>query len=428
MAVNKVVMNGENGAVVLVDLTGDSVTPETLAEGVTAHDASGNPIVGRMASGITGDISLGVHTDGLLYIFVNGEPVGNGIEMPDTVGDVYGYIDSGNTIVLKGYVPNGTYTFKYELPNETLVSIGSAEIDNNIYYAISKSLTYCTINNSAARVAEGNVYSATIAANSGYTLSTVKVTMGGTDITSSAVSGGTITISSVTGDIVITATAIAQSMDYSVTNTLTKCTTSNSATKATKGSIYSSTISANTNCVLSTVKVTMGGTDITSSAVSGGTINISNVTGNIVITAKAITNQIKASTDVDGNPYNGGQGWKTGYRLSLSGGGESAYSNFEVIGFVPVTRNSVIRLKNVAILSDNYHGIVGYDSSRNKITSPDCKTGLSSIFTDSPVNGVYTSSPLYAYGIFASDKLAYIRICSSDINDTSILTIDEEIV
>lgn len=50
MAVNKVVMNTENGAQTLIDLTGDSVTPETLAEGVTAHDASGALITGRMKS------------------------------------------------------------------------------------------------------------------------------------------------------------------------------------------------------------------------------------------------------------------------------------------------------------------------------------------------------------------------------------------
>ena len=46
MAVNKVVMNTENGVKTLIDLTGDSVTPETLAEGETAHDASGNIITG----------------------------------------------------------------------------------------------------------------------------------------------------------------------------------------------------------------------------------------------------------------------------------------------------------------------------------------------------------------------------------------------
>lgn len=44
MAVNKVDF-GDN---TLIDLTEDTVTPETLAQGTTAHDASGNKIVGAM--------------------------------------------------------------------------------------------------------------------------------------------------------------------------------------------------------------------------------------------------------------------------------------------------------------------------------------------------------------------------------------------
>ena len=48
MAVNKIVYNTEDGARTLIDLTRDTVTPETLAEGVYAHDASGNEIVGTM--------------------------------------------------------------------------------------------------------------------------------------------------------------------------------------------------------------------------------------------------------------------------------------------------------------------------------------------------------------------------------------------
>lgn len=51
MAVNKVVY-GDN---TLIDLTEDTVTAETLAEGVTAHDAAGNQITGTMASGGGGD-------------------------------------------------------------------------------------------------------------------------------------------------------------------------------------------------------------------------------------------------------------------------------------------------------------------------------------------------------------------------------------
>lgn len=48
MAVNKITINTPNGEEVLIDLTNDGVTPETLAEGVTAHDASGEEIVGTM--------------------------------------------------------------------------------------------------------------------------------------------------------------------------------------------------------------------------------------------------------------------------------------------------------------------------------------------------------------------------------------------
>ena len=44
MAVNKVEFNGR----VLIDLTSDTVVAETLAEGVTAHGADGEPIVGTM--------------------------------------------------------------------------------------------------------------------------------------------------------------------------------------------------------------------------------------------------------------------------------------------------------------------------------------------------------------------------------------------
>ena len=45
MGVSKVDFAGNT----LVDLTGDSVTPETLLEGATAHNAAGNQIAGAVA-------------------------------------------------------------------------------------------------------------------------------------------------------------------------------------------------------------------------------------------------------------------------------------------------------------------------------------------------------------------------------------------
>lgn len=48
MANNKVQLSD---GTVLLDLTGDTVTPETLMAGVTAHNAAGNPIVGAATAG-----------------------------------------------------------------------------------------------------------------------------------------------------------------------------------------------------------------------------------------------------------------------------------------------------------------------------------------------------------------------------------------
>ena len=49
--VNHVVING----VTKLDLRSDTVTPSTLMQGYTAHDASGAAIVGTATGGIDGD-------------------------------------------------------------------------------------------------------------------------------------------------------------------------------------------------------------------------------------------------------------------------------------------------------------------------------------------------------------------------------------
>ena len=47
MAVNKVEINGKT----IIDLTKDTVSPQTLLSGVTAHNAAGEPIVGAATAG-----------------------------------------------------------------------------------------------------------------------------------------------------------------------------------------------------------------------------------------------------------------------------------------------------------------------------------------------------------------------------------------
>lgn len=157
-------------------------------------------------------------------------------------------------------------------------------------YSITNNLTNATNDNTNTSVLSGNSYSANISAESGYVLSSVTVTMGGTDITSSAYSNGAISISSVTGDIVITATAVAQTgtTTYTVTNDLANVTSDNSATSVEEDSSYSATLTPSSGYTLDTVTVTMGGTDVTSTVYSNGVITITSVTGDIVITASGV--------------------------------------------------------------------------------------------------------------------------------------------
>jgi hypothetical protein len=128
---------------------------------------------------------------------------------------------------------------------------------------------------------------------------------------------------------------------YSVTNYLTSCTSSNIAVSADSGASYSATISPATGYVLQAIIVTMGGTDITSTAVSGSSISIASVTGAIVITAVAqastsYTNQIRISEALDSTAvYNNGIGYKNGYYTSV--GSEHSDPNACCTGLIPYT-------------------------------------------------------------------------------------------
>ena len=80
------------------------------------------------------NLSLGIHTDGLVYLFYNGTPRGSGLEvMTQEVvqGDVVGYIDENNVITLSGILDEGKYSIQYELENGTLVDLGTLNINAN---------------------------------------------------------------------------------------------------------------------------------------------------------------------------------------------------------------------------------------------------------------------------------------------------------
>ena len=232
------------------------------------------------------------------------------------------------------------------------------------YQTITKNLTGCTISNSASQVEYGESYTATVAADAGKELTSVVVKMGGVDITSTAytASSGAINISEVTGAVVITAVASVPSVTYNITRNLTNCASSNTADSIAEGAAYATTLSpTGTFKKLGTITVTMGSTDISSTAVSGSTITIAKVTGNIVITCAAeITNII----DIIGISAN--------TRLSTSSGENRTQSGYAAIGankdaasLIHLVSGDTLRIKGASLpaSNDSYSAIVMYNAS-----------------------------------------------------------------
>lgn len=257
---------------------------------------------------------------------------------------VFGYVDANNNIIVQGNLADGLYNIKYEIVDEDgtvteTIDIGDLVLNTNVYYSVTNNLTNCTSDNSATQAVEGRSYYAVISANSGYELSSVVVTMGGTDITSFAVSGGTINISSVTGNIVITAMAAE-------------------------------------------------------TAVGPSYINLADPT----------------STD-----------WQEGYRLSISSGGTSELAGHTTTNFIPCKAGDVLRVKGMKIANGTATAnsgsvkVVVYNTDKTKLGG---LYGGSSGTADCYGNKVSTNGDISAYTIMynnldtqmASSGVAYIRV------------------
>ena len=295
------------------------------------------------------------------------------------------------------------------------------------------SVTYNMINvsssNAADTVENGGSYTTTLSASSGFTLASVMVTMGGIDITTAAYdsSTGAITVPVVTGDIVITASAISNAR--SITYALTNAASSNTVSIVNDGDSYTTTLSANSGYALSSVTVTMGGIDITDSVYNAdtGTVSIPAVTGNVVITAAAVvsrTDVLRKSVSSDGTLYNGGTGYKSGYRLNSSGN-EAAASGVYCSGFIPIVSSQTIEFEGIELpavssVGNSYYTIHFYDSTFTRIAksryqahdvflTPSIGAGT----TDDSGNYIKTFKPTGVSG------LAYIRFSCGMIDDSS---------
>ena len=289
------------------------------------------------------------------------------------------------------------------------------------YQTITKNLTGCTISNAATQVDYGEAYTATIAAESGKTITSVVVKMGGVDITSTAYTAdsGAINIDKVTGAVTITAAASVPSVTYNITRNLTNCASSNTADTIAEGAAYTTTLSpTGTYKKLGAITVTMGGTDISASAVSGSTVSIASVTGNIVITCAAeITNIIDTI------------GISAGTRISTSSGANRTQSGYAAIGankdaasLIHLVAGDTLRIKGASLpaSNDSYSAIALHNADGTFNTSNYLHNG----FTWNNMT-FYNSGDTVVVTASAERYFRVSLICANA--DAVIATINEEI-
>lgn len=290
----------------------------------------------------------------------------------------------------------------------------------HLYQTITKNLTGCTISNAASQVDYGKAYTATIAADSGKTITSVVVKMGGVDITATAYSAGSgeINIARVTGAVSITASASVLSVNYTITRNLTNCASSNTADTIAEGAAYTTTLSpTGTFKKLGTITVTMGGTDISASAVSGSTVTIASVTGNITITCAAEITNIIDTIGISANT-----------RLSTSSGENRTQSGYAAIGankdaasLIHLTAGDTMRIKGASLpaANDSYSAIAIYSASGGFTVATYLHNGASwnnLTFTNSGDTVVVTASSevYFRVSLICTDASAVI----ATINET----------
>ena len=156
-----------------------------------------------------------------------------------------------------------------------------------VVFSVSQTLSHVTSSFVASSIAEGYPLSATLTAEEGYEIDSVTIYMGGVNISATAYNNGLITIGSVTGNVSITASAVATGETHSVTQNLTNVTSSFTGNSVADGASLTATLTADGGYTIDTVEVTMGGDDVTATAYDDGVVSISEVTGDVVITATA---------------------------------------------------------------------------------------------------------------------------------------------
>lgn len=196
---------------------------------------------------------------------------------------------------------------------------------------------------------------------------------------------------------------------FNVSLNLTNVTANSAVVNVREGDSYTNTLTIPDLYTLSSVVVTMGGVDVTSTAYGGGQISIASVTGDIVVTATATYDDTSnlpgdavytnladpTSTDWSNNAKH------SSYGAFVSGDGV-------LTNFIPVKAYDRLRFYGFDT-ETNFNGqapmISFYDENKNYIESSNRKLDTASKGTS---DGVPTSAVVDENGVFTYTVLTYM--------------------
>ena len=223
--------------------------------------------------------------------------------------------------------------------------------------------------------------------------------------------------------------------EYTVTNTLTGCTSSNAATTVTEGDAYYAAITANSGYTMSgaTVHVKMGGTEVTALYYADGVISIPDVSGDIEITITAAvyvpsyTNVLPEA--VDPNTKSGvwdGKGYRNGAYASSAKPYYGTDAACFCTGAIAVQPSDVIYVKGATLEGSGHERLGAFSGATGGCYFCKQYTALSGMATVTKLGDKYYKIVLDAsYTNYA--YIGYIVFSAQGTGDGVVVTKNEPI-